>query len=37
MSNLKPGIATASNGNNIGTLVGAAIRPINFADQIASA
>ena len=37
MPNLKPGIATASNGNNIGTLVGAAIRPINYADQIASA
>ena len=37
MPNLKPGIATASNGNNIGTLVGAAIRPINPFDQIASA
>ena len=37
MPNLKPGIATASNGNNIGTLVGAAIRPINPDDQIASA
>ena len=37
MPNLKPGIATASNGNNIGTLVGAAVRPINFNDQIASA
>lgn len=37
MPNLKPGIATASNGNNIGTLVGAAIRPINPEDQIASA
>lgn len=37
MPNLKPGIATASNGNNIGTLVGAAIRPINPNDQIASA
>jgi hypothetical protein len=37
MPNLKPSIATASNGNNIGTLVGAAIRPINPEDQIASA
>ena len=37
MANLKPGIATASNGNNIGTLVGAAIRPLNPEDKIASA
>ena len=37
MANLKPGIATADNGNNIGTLVGAAIRPLNPEDKIASA
>ena len=37
MPNLKPGIATASNGNNIGTLVGAAIRPLHWNDKIASA
>lgn len=37
MANLKPGIATASNGDNIGTLVGAAIRPQQWNDKIASA
>ena len=37
MANLKPGIATASNGDNVGTLVGAAIRPLHWNDKIASA